>query len=587
MTNSNLCQPPNNSAQRWIVLIAVAQSLLLLYAHTAIDENHWLSATPFRLTTWYTLTLTVPTALMLLITGQRVALSIAFATGMTVLLGLQAALAGNNCDPTLSVDCGNVLFPFGLSITVICFLALPFLQAWQHQGRANSNYLLLFEYAWHNALSLVLAAAFLGLFWVLLALWAGLFSLLDIQFFADLFSEKVFFYPISGLVVGFGLAIARTRIELLANIRENSLFWIFKSLTPLLAIITLLFLVAVALSGIDALWNTGTAGDLLAWLAITIVVFINAVFLNGEASSPYPKAIRWLVNFALLSLPIIAGLGLWAISLRVEQYGWTVARLWALCVMLILLLYGIGYAIAVLRSIAQNEQPWLSSIKPHNSLMALVIIAALCLINLGLPSFHQTTINSQLERLKADEVSWQEFDFKYLRFETGMRGYQAVADFLANPSVELSEHGQLYIQQILNANSRWENETSPYSREALIAGISLRDGETPPDELFDFLIDQYHNFARCREADIRCAIVEVALRRDQTSSWLFMLHGEYDQDWRVYEVRNGAWAQIAQLGNYGDRSLSAFEKIFNGEYDIIEPTWLDIQVDGKRFSIHD
>lgn len=583
--NTIQCQQPTQQAQRWIVLIAVSQSILLLFAHSAIDAGGWLSATPFRLTTWYSLTLTVPTALMLLITGQRVALSALFAVGMLLFLGLQTGLAANNCDPDLGISCPPVLFPFWLSIGLICILALPFLQAWQHHGRPSGRYPLLFEYSWHNALSLLLAAAFLGLFWLLLALWAGLFSLLSIDFFTELFSEEIFFYPVSGLVVGIGIAIARTRTELLANIRENSLFWIFRTLTPLLSAISLLFLAAIALSGIDTLWATGTAGDLLAWLAITLVVFINAVFLNGETGNPYPRPIRWLVNSAICGLPIIAALGLWALNLRVMQYGWSVTRLWALMVMLTLFLYGLGYALAVIRSGGNTGRPWLSTIKPHNTMMALVIISALCLINLGLPNFYQTVANSQLKRLNNSEVTWQELDFKNLRFETGKQGYQAVKNVLANPSVALSEHGQQYLQELLASNSSWETKATPHSREELISAVTFRDDESAPDELLDYLIEQYYGFNRCQDDGTRCALVQVTLRRNGEPSWLFMLHAEHEEDWRLFETRDGKWQHIGQLGNYGTRSLSAYQSIVDKTYDTAAPVWRDLKIGDQQFGV--
>lgn len=585
--NTIQCQQPSQQAQRWIVLIAVIQSILLLFAHSAIDNNDWLSATPFRLTTWYSLTLTVPTALMLLLTGQRAALSAMFGGAMLVVLGLQAYLAGNNCDPELAISCQPVLFPFGLSIAVICVLALPFLQAWQHSGRASGSYPLLFEYSWHNALSLFLAAAFLGLFWILLALWAGLFTLLSIEFFAELFSEKVFFYPVSGLVVGIGIAIARTRADLLANIRENSLFWIFRTLTPLLAGITLLFLAAIAVSGVDTLWATGTAGDLLTWLAVTLLVFTNAVFLNGETGSPYPRPIRWLVNAAICSLPVVVALGLWALNLRVMQYGWSVARLWALMVMLVLFLYGLGYALAVVRSGRNSSQSWLSTIKPHNTMMALVIISALCLINLGLPSFYQTATNSQLKRLANHEVTWQELDFKTLRFETGKQGYQAVKNFLAKPPVELSEHGKQYLSELLASNSPWETKATPRSRDELIAAVTFRDGESPPPELLDYLIEQYYGFNHCQDEETRCALVQVTLRRNGEPSWLFMRHAEHEEDWRLFEIKDGEWQQIAQLGNYGARPLSAYQSIVDKRYEIAEPAWLDLKIGDRQFGVKD
>lgn len=578
------CQPPNYESQRWVVLIAVIQSVLLLIAQRATEDDGWLAQTPLRLTLWYSLSLSVPTMLMLLINDVRRLVPWAFGLGLFSVIGLQAWKAGTSCDPTLAVDCGNIMFPYTLTLTVSCFIGLAFLQVWQHHGKPSGDYNLLFEYSWHNALSLLLSGLFLGLFWLLLLLWGGLFKLLDVNFFAELFSQETFAYPVSGLIAGIGLALARTRTDLLASVREHSLFWIFKSLLPLLASISLLFLVAIALLGIDVLWATGRAGSLLAWLALAIVIFINAVFLNGNHQTHYPAAIRTLVNACLVGLPVIAALGLWAIALRVEQYGWSVIRLWALYVMVILFIYGIGYAFAVIRSNVRNSV-WLNAIKPHNTAVALAIAFSLTLINLGLPSFFSISINSQMQQLHSGQISWKEFDFKHLRFEAGIDGYNAVADFASAPSIEISEHGLAYLNDLLAATNSWDIDLAVESTEEKRDAITFRDGETPPQGLVDRIINDNYHARECTEEESRCALVSIVLRRNGETNWLFMFQGEHNRDWQLYQQENGKWQRAAWLNPWGKSNNNAYNNVLNGNYRTREPEWLDLDAGGEPISV--
>lgn len=222
--NNSTVQQPTAEAQRWVVLISILGSIMLLIGQRALDSDGWLSQTPLRLTLWYSLAFTVSTSLALLVSDVRRAAPWLYGLVLVILVGLQATVAGKGCAPDIGVSCGNVIGPYSLALAVACFLALPFAQAWQHQQKPSADYQLLFEYSWHNALALTLSGLFLGLFWLLLLLWAGLFALFNIDFFADLFREEVFIYPVSGLVAGIGIAIARTRTELLASVREHSLF---------------------------------------------------------------------------------------------------------------------------------------------------------------------------------------------------------------------------------------------------------------------------------------------------------------------------------------------------------------------------
>lgn len=347
----------------------------------------------------------------------------------------------------------------------------------------------------------------------------------------------------------------------------------------------MLFLIAIATVGVNVLWATGTAGTLLAWLAVAIVVFINAVFLNGNHASHYPRPIRTLVNAALLGLPFIASLGFWAIALRVEQYGWSVTRLWALYVMAVLFAYGIGYAIAVLRSTFSTTGNWLSHFKPHNTLVALLIIASLSAINLGLPSFYKIAINSQMQRLASGQITWQDFDFKHLRFSAGMQGYNAVVAFKANPSVELSEHGHEYIQEILDSENRWDEKLDATSYSQHKSAITLKDDVTAPEGLIDYILEHDYHADDCHEEANRCALLEVTLRRNGEPDWLFMFQGEHNRHWRLYQKIGDAWQQVGQLNPYNKQNRDAFDQVLEGHFDTAEPEWLDMMINGQRIKV--
>lgn len=577
---------PDKSAQRLIVVIAMVQAVMLLVAHFAIENDGWLNQTPLRLTLWYSLTLVVPTSLMLLVSQAKQGLAWLFALGIAAIVALQASVAGNNCQPDIAVGCDSVLFPFSLALAVASFISVPFLQAWLQTGRPSRNYQLLFEYSWHNMLSLQLSGLFLGLFWLLLLLWAGLFSLLDIDLFADLFQEELFAYPVSGLIFGIGLSISRTRMELLANVRENSLFWVFKTLMPLLSIITVLFLVAIAISGVETLWGTGSAGNLLAWLALALIIFINAVFLNGNEVSHYPKAIRGLVNLALLGLPIIAALGLWAIALRVEQHGWSVVRLWALYVMLLLFVYGLGYAIAVALPAKLRGGVWLGSIKGHNTAVALAVIISLGAINLGLPNFYQIATDSQLKRLSDGEIEWQDFDFEHLRFDAGLSGFRAVEDFAANPTVELSEHGRTYLSALLAAENSWEVDVDVMSDESKMGAIISSPGVIVPEGLKAAILQHSYVVEYCVTDSNRCGVVPVQLSRNGQQDWLFIYeNGDYS-DLVIYRNSENGWQPVTTLSGTADGE-TLFDSIMSGDFQVVEPQWLDIEVGGQRFHSSD
>src|SRR5690606_11783677 len=106
---------------------------------------------------------------------------------------------------------------------------------------------------------------------------------------------------------------------------------LIRALLPLVAFILVIFLGTLPFTGLENLWDTGYASELLLWLAAVLLFFFNAVVAEND-NLAMNAWLRRLVLLAIVLVPINSLLAGWALGLRVEQYGWTVERLWALFV---------------------------------------------------------------------------------------------------------------------------------------------------------------------------------------------------------------------------------------------------------------
>ena len=116
---------------------------------------------------------------------------------------------------------GAILFggAYVLSLGVTLFIAALFFRLWSTNGRLAFDYRQLLAGSWQQALTLALLGLFVGVFWMLLWLWAGLFKIIDIRFFMQLFGEAEFVYPVTWLVLGLGLVMIRQRVNLIATLQ--------------------------------------------------------------------------------------------------------------------------------------------------------------------------------------------------------------------------------------------------------------------------------------------------------------------------------------------------------------------------------
>src|SRR5690625_7991570 len=92
------------------------------------------------------------------------------------------------------------------------------------------------------------------------------------------------------------------------------------------------FLSTLPFTGLDVLWDTRSAAATLAALMVFFIVFLSAVFQDGEQGRPYPLLLRGVVEEACIELPIFGLIGLCALWLRLGQDGWSAPRLYAVVI---------------------------------------------------------------------------------------------------------------------------------------------------------------------------------------------------------------------------------------------------------------
>jgi hypothetical protein len=213
------------------------------------------------------------------------------------------------------------------------------------------------------------SALFVGALFALLALGAGLFDMLKLDFLAELLKREWFNIPVIVLAFGFALHLTDMRPAIVRGIR-NLLLVLLSWLLPLATIVLAGFLVSLLYKGVDLLWATRHATNLLLGSCVVLVVLINTAFQDGAALATAPKILRWCARLACF----IAGTGLAGLAcaaMRITQYGWSSDRLIAVVCALIALAYGLAYLRAAIAA-----DGLLSKIAGANVVMAYVQLAA-------------------------------------------------------------------------------------------------------------------------------------------------------------------------------------------------------------------
>lgn len=449
------------------------------------------------------------------------------------------------------------------------------------------DYSLLFASAWRNALKLVSAAVFVGLFWGLLFLWAGLFKVLKINFFYDLFTGRNFVYPVTAIAYGIGLSLYSAKEEVLAGLYRtclNVLGW----LLPLVIFIMLLFLVALPFQGLALLWKTGYATALIITLLGCLVFLFNAAWQDAESTLKFPKWLVNLISLGLVAMPIYTFICTYSLGLRISQYGWSIDRIWASLAVFMLSIYSIGYAITSLR----RQTSWMVGAKEVNIVAALILVVLLTLTLTPVLDPARISVNSQVNRLLTGKIAADKFDFKYLRFDGGKYGNDELRKLLANTSHPQSALIRKKSESVLQEKYRSYNETTEKpkldSRELAEKLGLYPKGKALDPSFVDFLVEKLQGqeyYINCNRNTESCPLLAIDLNADGQDE-IVVLDG-YKRI--VFSLENGAWKEVGTLSGIHLEKLysSSLEEILDkNDFEALATKWKDIRIGKYRYSIN-
>lgn len=580
--------PRNERA--FIVLLAVLQGGLMYLAEKGHAAGLWPFGSLAGRVCWYSLVLAVPTTMALAVVRLRDARFWQHAVGTTLVVAGLASWAAWSATGGPGVQADSVLAPYGASVAVGLFVVLPWLQCRLASGQWRASYPCLYAHAWQNALTLALAVLFTAISWMVLWLWGALFALVKIEFFRELFREDAFVYLATGAMAGLGVLIGRTQQRAVAMARQV-LFAIFTGLLPLLAFIAVLFVASLPFTGLAPLWEMRSAAATLVAVVALLVAFINSVLQDGEGPRPYPGWLCRVVDAGLALLPVYALLALYALWLRVGQYGWTADRVWAVLLAVVVAGYAFGYAWAVLR----RRDGWLGCIRPVNRAMSLVVVALAILANTPLLDPHRIAVTSQLERLAAGRTAPDDFDTDWLRFDSGRRGWQATLALASHPAWAGDEERRAELDRIIARQSRWggppvdKGPPPPRDAATLRAQVTLAAGAVPPDDAWWSAVGAGLGERNCRRASDECILLTPDLDGDGAPDPLLCTLGQGYGAHCVVHARDasGAWyaAATVDVWRAGTRESEWRRELrrdlLEGRVEVVPRHWQDLSI-GER-----
>ncbi len=452
------------------------------------------------------------------------------------------------------------------------FIAHHLVEGADAERRVIATFPRYFEIAWKHGVQLVLSAAFVGVFWLILFLGGAMFDLIGIKAVGKLLQQEWFAIPATATMFAAAVHLTDVRAGLIRGIRMVALT-LLAWLLPILVMLATAFLLALPFTGLDALWGTRSGAAILLSAMAVLIVLTNAAYQDGEPDSPVPPVLRWSGRLAGVLLAPMVGLAAYALWLRIDQYGLTPDRIVAIACVIAGLVYAVGYFIAAVR-----PGRWMRRLEVTNVVAAFVSLALLLAIFSPLADPARLSAGNQMARLERGAVSVEKLDYQFLRFDSGRYGREALVTLKARGG----EVGKRAAAALAETERRGD-APDPVLLDAEHLPVIWPAGRTLPE---GFLVQQWARDQQrsCTLGRDECQVALLDLTRDGVEEVVIInrarawVHGRVDGQWR-FLGEAGLWRPDRE----NDEAL--VEAIRKGRISAAAPALDDLIIDGERYAV--
>jgi hypothetical protein len=415
----------------------------------------------------------------------------------------------------------------------------------------------------------------------MLALGSELFMLVKLSFLRTLLGKAWFISPVMSFAFACAMHITDVRPAIVRGIR-TLLLVLMSWLLPVTVLLLGGFLCTLPFTGLDALWKTGHATAVLLGACAMLVVLINAAYQNGEAERSVAPVVRLAARIgAMLLLPVIA-IAVYALALRVGDYGWSSDRIIAAACLLVGAFYAVGYAYA-----AWQRDAWLRPLAPTNVGAACLVLAVLFALFTPLADPARISVNSQMARLEGGAVKAGKFDYEYLKFEGARYGRAALEQLKLASGPDGAQKRAGAIAALAKDHRSWRAPAEPEFAVDISANLTVWPQGSRLPEGFPLRSWSAGDLPRAfpprclREPNARCDAFLLDLTGDGKPE-VVVVGVEANESSAVLGEKDGKWSQVGSLPYALAGCAPLLAKLKAGEARAVAKPLLDLEVDGRR-----
>ncbi|HAE76543.1 DUF4153 domain-containing protein [Morganella morganii] len=309
-------------------------------------------------------------------------------------------------------------------LVLLFWLILPWFQLWQSSGSRNPDYALLTEQYVRNTVLGALAGLIGLLVMGMLHLAVYLFRIVNLEFLSGWLDDSLYYWI--SFCLGFNVSLVFVR-SVFSFSTGKIAGYVARVLLPLLTVIGVIAAGGLLLSVVTGVRVSGLGSFTMIWFVALNIILLNLVYGN-ECVPRFRSWLSALVLAGVLLLNVFSLSSVYGILVRVNQYSWSMDRLYGFSIALFLAVVVLAYSVALL----WKRSGWVVLLGPVNKAGLLALMAVILVISSPLADFKQITANSILAGIEKGRIKVTS-DIRYTLEGLGKRGEAVLTVLNDNP----------------------------------------------------------------------------------------------------------------------------------------------------------
>lgn len=309
-------------------------------------------------------------------------------------------------------------------LVLLFWLILPWFQLWQSSGSRNPDYALLTEQYVRNTVLGALAGLIGLLVMGMLHLAVYLFRIVNLEFLSGWLDDSLYYWM--SFCLGFNVSLVFVR-SVFSFSTGKIAGYVARVLLPLLTVIGVIAAGGLLLSVVTGVRVSGLGSFTMIWFVALNIILLNLVYGN-ECVPRFRSWLSGLVLAGVLLLNVFSLSSVYGILVRVNQYSWSMDRLYGFSIALFLAVVVLAYSVALL----WKRSGWAELLGPVNKAGLLTLMAVILVISSPLADFKQITANSILAGIEKGRIKVTS-DIRYTLEDLGKRGEAVLTVLNDNP----------------------------------------------------------------------------------------------------------------------------------------------------------